>query len=695
MSKLRVYVRDSRTGEALRGIPLVLEAYSKEEANPYGERLQLNIPLLPAVHQLATDFNGYVSFPADCCGKSRFVRKAAVYVRGRKEKAMDITDHINKGLHNLPIEMVLDEELYGSVTRDYQSASVLDPDKYDFQFTNLARNQTTLLFGSDACERMVPQHVQKECFELYQIIPDGRESKIEVLQGPAGNLSVQKGGILLNEVCWNWLGYSMGKLVNSISLAPCETMKVRIRNWRIDSESRSEARSVEEFKEMIIEESMKATMRDIKAGLNVNLSRLIPETLPNSWPGLFAYVFKSLKPQSDLISLGIQSQKQILNRITSNTSRLRTRHQVALQSETVEGSESTTARTITNLNQCHSQTTNFFEVNDNYEVTSCLKERRQALLIQYPNKDFTKERIFCHRHIFTGRLLDPELESCLASIGKVSACCEGGDDGSDCVRVTQLRVRMTIGRDGTGSRIRLALNINGTVRTYLFDRNGNRFKKGESYELVLNFNGEICASDIINVGLQNDPDSIGDGAFTIDSLSISYSSPDFSGLKPFFFKGAHGKVNRHETDWFGAPSPELPPQEKPATECSSGEDCCSEQLLTHFNCNKLYYNQMIWWAEDVNTRIERLSAYEYDGAPLPHSIGNRPLAVWGTWVAFELEDGQSVTLRPCIEAHEIVTLPTAGLFSETLLGQCNSCEKPDEDLYKIRHEHPCGCGCGD
>lgn len=690
MQRIRAFFYDEQTKAPIHGLKISGEI-TVEENGEDGREVELK---KYPIGTLATSNNGYLSFYLDCCHWHKQIHKGILFIPGLRERAFDITKHLAKNERDemSPIELTLEADLYLQFKPNYQLLSVQYPDKADFQFTQLANKFTQLSFGNGSCEKMVPQHVQKSCYELYHVVPDGTgKRKIEYLDGPGAILQVQEADLLRSEVCWEWLGYSLGKLVNSISLAPCETAQFSVKNWPVDSRTCSENNSTEEFRSSMIEESMQGTMKDFGFGLRIN-----PYSLerPTIWDTLVGLVFKPQKGANDLLRIGTESQRKVVNQISRNVSRLTNVHQIAIQRSSTEGQSTSSQRSITNLNQCHSQTTNFFEVVDNYEVSSCIKERRKGLMIKYPNSDFTKQRIFCYRYLFQGNLLDPLLEDCLKGIGKVAACCEPEEDEVDCIRIKSMKVKFTIGKNETGSLIRLALRINGNVQYFFVPRGGDsKYKRGDSYEHTFTLEDGICVGDITAVGLQNDPDNLWDGGFDISSIGVQYTSPDFSGYKAFFSHGPHATVNRNETDWLGAPRPWMPAPEPPIADCSADETCCSEQLLNHFNCNKLFYNQIIWRFENPHQRLTRLNQYYFQGAPLSFSIINQPIAVWGEWVVFELADSPVTHLRPCISSEEIVSLPTAGLFSETLLGNCNSCEEPDDDLYKLRSEFPCGCGC--
>lgn len=695
MNKIRVFVRDESSRQAVSRLQFTGEVTMldvREKGTPKIETVRLSL--------LATNMEGYLSFKLDCCWQLWTIQKVSIFIPGIREKiwVFEAKD-MNLSNHS-PLEILIEQDLYEDRPKDFSTPAVEDPDRWDFRYSNLSRRQSQLLLGSGDCEKMIPQHVQKDCYEIYHVIPESIREKVNTIQGPNGTIEVKTASLLLSEVCWDWLGYSLGKLVNTLSLAPCETFTYSVKNWRIDQERYSEESRTDEFKESMVQESMSSSMKGIDVGLKISPPVQTESEQKSSakiWEQIVGYVLQAAKSPQNLADLSFKSQKKLLNQIRRTTSRLSSMHKVAMQRESVEGSSVRSTRTLTNLNQCHSQTTNLYEVVDNYEVSSCVKERRKGLLIKYSNDEFTKRRIFCNRHLFRGNLLDHALEPCLESIGKVSSCCEPEENGKDdCVKVNKLIASITIGTDTTGSQIALYLMIKGGQKFFDFQRNGRKYDKGATYTETINLGDDICVEDITEIGIRNKADGYPDGEFNLSKVSIQYFSPSFSGPKHFFSANPRIKFNKNEIDTLGKPTPFLPSKEEGMkNHCDDQEICCSEQLLDHFNCNKLYYNQIIWRYENPQERLVRFENYFYNGSPLSEEIINQPIAVYGQWVAFELADSYPQLPFQCVKDHIIVSLPTGGLFSETLLGRCNSCETPDLDVLEARTNHPCNCGCGD
>jgi hypothetical protein len=132
-------------------------------------------------------------------------------------------------------------------------------------------------------------------------------------------------------------------------------------------------------------------------------------------------------------------------------------------------------------------------------------------------------------------------------------------------------------------------------------------------------------------------------------------------------------------------------------------------LLKHLNDNLEYYHRAIWWSMDAQHRFMLL-----DGFVAPNSIGrsvasvveNRLVGIIGNCLVMPVARGYHLdpTFRQdtdepinLLEHYQPTTppapsrfaLPTKGVFAESVMGSCNSCEKKDESRFWRWEESPC------
>lgn len=117
-----------------------------------------------------------------------------------------------------------------------------------------------------------------------------------------------------------------------------------------------------------------------------------------------------------------------------------------------------------------------------------------------------------------------------------------------------------------------------------------------------------------------------------------------------------------------------------------------ESLINHVQANRMAYLRQLWLNEDPDRRALRFQRYAYpvrrngtlERVPLLDLIENEPLGVVGNSVAFRLLDqGQlddyEEIVADDLSRSKLVSLPTRGVYAETLLSHCNATEIRDVD----------------
>ncbi|ATJ83604.1 OmpA family protein [Halomonas beimenensis] len=125
-----------------------------------------------------------------------------------------------------------------------------------------------------------------------------------------------------------------------------------------------------------------------------------------------------------------------------------------------------------------------------------------------------------------------------------------------------------------------------------------------------------------------------------------------------------------------------------------------EALAQHIKSNRMAYLRALWLGEDPDRRALRLEPFSHpydhgDGqvrnVPLLQLIENRAVGVMGNLVAFPLQvQGQRLQADESLSAatyltldemrtQKLISLPTRGVYAETLLSKCNATEVRDVD----------------
>jgi hypothetical protein len=133
-------------------------------------------------------------------------------------------------------------------------------------------------------------------------------------------------------------------------------------------------------------------------------------------------------------------------------------------------------------------------------------------------------------------------------------------------------------------------------------------------------------------------------------------------------------------------------------------------LLKHLNDHIEYYHRTIWWRMDPQRRFMLLDGFvapNSSGRSVASVVENRLIGIVGNCLVMPVARGfhldptfvqdperpvdlldhyQPTTPIPPLR----IAIPTKGVFAESVMGACNSCEKKDESRFWRWEESPCG-----
>jgi hypothetical protein len=200
--------------------------------------------------------------------------------------------------------------------------------------------------------------------------------------------TIAHGHILLFTQTWRADGYSMGDLVYSLPLAPCQKKQIAVLDWeRREIAERTEEREAREelsallTRDRDIAEIVKATLtetlRGASAAATFGLSSIINEGLGVLGLG----VAGSGATQDSARSITASSLQQLRDSTLQSASSVRSQRSTVVQ--TVSQGETVRAQTevIANHNHCHAITVQYFEVLRHFLVTQELTAVQECLFI--------------------------------------------------------------------------------------------------------------------------------------------------------------------------------------------------------------------------------------------------------------------------------------------------------------------------
>lgn len=683
---IRLFFIDEKTGNPVTGMVVNIFADSP------GNRSQL-------LATLQTDQAGYASFKFD-----------------RSTIAASSQLRIMHGVsHGNALALNVADLLAGNDTHTIRfDASALDisalspglpaiiaPDVKDLTLSPGSIGHTPhLLPGRGLCSQLMPTTMGVRRFEAFHILAD--ICRLETFSCPE-RIQIVRGTMLEYEVVWHPSGTSLGDLLNTITLAPCEQVNVAIVDWmRREVTSLTQASDVRQQAtqqmdhDRLISEAMQSTVKNKSlmgaSGTTSGATATVPleGVMLNMTGALGASVAGSISKQT----LAANTTNELSERITQASSFVSSQRNSAVYQTTASEHQTYQTRTVRNHNHCHTLTMMYYQVNRNYRVVTEYKGEREVILVKYENDDFDAKRAYCNAHLLKDALLDPNLRSCFDELGDALFCCDQTPVGKEGL-MDSLTITMNVAAGG---------GIITAIQVTLNTANGQ-------VALPLTNTGWAVPgthTQTINLPVQVDPKQVNAIFISFHSLG-GLSGSGFGGGSTNLFIASDIDVTYHAV---GYPNPlklaslhtpteirqllvmeakaEIPPTKEGRNPCVEAS-CCIQKLLGHLNCHKRYYNRIVWLNEDQNERVMRWSCCR-DGDEqfsFIDQIENNPLAVYGDFVVFPVAGSQPIDDPAVVPVSKLVTMPTPGVYAEGILGQCDTCEKIDSDRFWDWKDSPC------
>ena len=171
---------------------------------------------------------------------------------------------------------------------------------------------------------------------------------------------------------WALLGYSRGRMVNSVTLGPQEVQTIEILKW---SESSGTRRDTTDISRDIARQAGFELTSNARVGFKVEVVNADFSSGMNAKAGLN------------------DAERKARMSITEATSRAATNVRSSRTLEVAEaresGEELRVTRKLRNHNTCHTLTTSFFEILANYRVSTCLRTDAIRIVVLLKSSDLS------------------------------------------------------------------------------------------------------------------------------------------------------------------------------------------------------------------------------------------------------------------------------------------------------------------
>lgn len=777
--KIRIFILDEVSGAPLRGVPIQL-VLSISTNTP-------NTPNVPSVAEislglLASNHVGYMAFDL----KSKLASLHGVplgsihaVVPIGTPLRIDLADRLLSPLSAQPISAnsnlinklptsanadpgeVITISLPGTLaSRSVASNglnSIQNPDITDWLLSPGSFGTNPLpAIGEDGCETLLPSHVPERIVRFHQLIQTPNPTEFPSIpfkpqpsynNGPTlpnwpNQLYYRTGELHHYELIWFPLNHGLGQVLYSLTLAPCEAVRLAIVDWtRTEEAARTDQINLIDNlthslrRDRSIEETVNAVLRERQSGDSFmggmagvggygggmggggmgmptggspmggsegNTSASGPsnqgggQQAGQNWgvTGSHALGYAMANSSGDR-EVDVNTMQDLADEISQASQLVRDLRSTVIVQANQSEREAVQTRIVRNHNHSHALTVLYYEVVRHYLVRVIHRRRQPVIFIKYPVMDFDENNVLFYTSILKRHLLDQSLINNFTLL-------ERRDDHSSTDMLSyfnngiirQFVVTITAADDAVDNRDRLYLMILSASRPTTLEV---RFPPGkiERYSTLLTTlttsDPTLRYKDIVQVGLfysvEGDGEARERAAIQYLDVKVVVELNGVPKLLDLLEVSEYYKYEHTSTFW-------KEPNRKPDTHAMTAQAEKAEReirrLISHMNFYKQHYNAVIWLEENNNVRASRFADYQLGGVPLIEAVHNRPIQVVGDYVAFPLSaPDKDLPEGISLKAERIVSLPTRGAFAEAKLSHCNASEVIDDTRFWDWQISPC------
>ncbi len=557
-------------------------------------------------------------------------------------------------------------------------------------------------FGEGYCGRILPSDRVPEFTQLTEVrrtLEDGFSCK-------ESELHLEGGEALTHEVKHSFLGLSLGHLLKSTTLMPCEKVTIAVREWtnrtrQTQEQSSQSGQTQSQFlnDRQSLNELVQQSASEFSVGLKVGAKATVKKI--DVAVGLGAGYSTS---QADA------SIRQDLSRtMRATASAYRNERRVGLAEVNQAYAQEDVVRTFCNNNHCRTLNVFWRQVYENYKSEIRHLGTRKVVFWPQSIEDFTPEKIACKRYLLEGNLLDPRLEACWDGFARHQVApkpetveADGPRRGGDSTGLLKkLDMWIAIGGNGfaEGNAFSVTLKMKDGSTQKAFVERDSRWKKNEQYSEVVEFDSSFDPTEIAQIIVSNESTGVQGGAVEVNTIEFSFLEEG----KQTLYSGPvrDRKIRKGGSEAFDVSymrSDETPdaPVAPPVIDDQAEKDAaCATRLEHHIQCNAHYYSQLLWLGVDVEERRCMFEKILCEGRPLTDFIDPVPLGLWGCNLVFARADIPFEPVEDAPVTEDLITLPTNGVFADAALGQCGTCEPIEEGVFRDYTAGHCGCSGAD
>ncbi len=610
-------------------------------------------------------------------------------------------------------------------TRDRPGAAMQTPSILDWRLSpsSFTMSSATIL-GEDGCETLLPTNLSTQQFRFSQVIRGPRDPDLR------GGRNFRFAHVVDYASEWFPIGHSLGQILYSLPLAPGEKVKIAIVDWaRQELAKRDEKTNFMEqlqhsqLRDRTLTEAVHAAVREwqtgdsIMGGAALSGGASVPLGVVDMGVGTAMSIGAASASTTGTRDITGETTQRISDAFQQASSAVRElKSTVVVQSDQAEKSNVQT-RVIANYNRGHALTMLYYEVLRHYRVITRTARIRPALLVKYEGEpplgmsggSISADFLIGKRHLLEPRLLDDRhagsfTAATRVALGEAKLAREMTKWNGTAATVTpgdrefvKLVAQFTTGDDDSSEPVFVVLHLNDG-RAFEFQCN-DAADEGSSPEFEHGLPVPVRWSQVKGVEVKlKDVNSGGDWEVTNITINLVTAGNERTNI-----------VARSQNDLLDddngstglipvqAPPPSFithtGPQPQRMDFVLAEDDYAVSSLIKHIEQNRGYYVRVMRLSEDPNQRVAWMENLSFDGKPLLDLIENKPLEMFGDFVAYAVNPDFEARLRELFPGaivdddasmsyiEQLMTLPTRGVFGEAKLGHCDAAERIDTDRF--------------
>ncbi|NQY79762.1 MAG: hypothetical protein HRT47_05565 [Candidatus Caenarcaniphilales bacterium] len=600
--------------------------------------------------------------------------------------------------------------------------------------------------------------------------------------------TIAHGHLLRFKQVWKSDGYSLGDLLYSLPLAPCQKKQIAVFDWdrsesgfRAESAQQAEAlnaylsrdRDINEIITSAFDESVRggssATTKASGGGIGAGIGGLIGKFFLGVAGGYAASKGSSSSSawQNSSRDFSSSSMNQLRDSVMQGASAVRNQRSTVVQQVRQGETLQVQTEVVGNYNHCHAVTMEYFEILRHIAIEQELAEVKECLFVPLNMAAFDEFKAMRWENTLKRYIRDRSLRNGFDALERIHTDYEHSDlptgtyaEGQIIDMYGDMRISFNLPRpkdddDGNYLEANWLFYIPfigptlAQYNKYLKDR--IEAEKDRSFEQ--NIAPQIAAAMIQKLKfflVGNNEEEV-----KLDATLVSSYVTNRQLYVTFRPTGDVPAVAREDVKYFKILSDEpLPPHSKVIVHSASmqyrtdhlnfslfnsswikndllpGDPVVistplrsrelrnprkqdkelARKLLAHLNENLEFYHRVIWYLMDSGKRFMLLDGFiapNSGGKSVASVVENRLIGIVGNCLVMPVAPGYHLdpTYKQKNEDEPIdllehyapakrpapykISIPTRGVYAESVMGACNSCEKKDESRFWRFEESPC------